>query len=159
MYKLKKTSILLFVLLVISCGKKPIVQELRTNNDDLWWQDSVLSADISISDTSAIYRVSLRIRHTTNYPYSNLYLFRDVLSETQTEYQDTIEITLNTPEGRWVGKGVGALKTINLPYHKNGVKFPRPGDYRFRFYHGMRDEPLRGIKDLALIISSEKNNY
>ena len=58
-----------------------------------------------------------------------------------------------------MGKGVGALKTINLPYHKNGVKFPRPGDYRFRFYHGMRDEPLRGIKDLALIISSEKNNY
>ncbi len=159
MSKLKKTSILLFVLLTISCGKRPIVQELRTNIDDLWWQDSVLSVDISISDTSALYRVSFQIRHTEDYPYSNLYLFRDVLSETQTEYQDTIEITLNTSEGAWVGNGVGALKTINLPYHKNGVKFPRPGDYRFRFYHGMREEPLRGIRNLALIISSEKNNY
>lgn len=144
----------MITLLFFSCGKPPVVQTLISNVDEVWWQDSALSVDVSILDTSAVYRVSLRLRHTSEYPYSNLFLFRDVLSETQTEYRDTVEITLSN-SGSWVGKGIGALKTINLPYHQNGVKFPRPGNYRFVFYHGMRDEPLKGIKDLALVINSE----
>ena len=144
----------MITLLLFSCGNPPIVQTLISNVDEVWWQDSALSVDVSIVDTSAVYRVSFRLRHTSEYPYSNLFLFRDVLSETQTEYQDTVEITLINA-GSWVGKGIGPLKTINLPYHQNGVKFPRPGNYRFVFYHGMRDEPLKGIKDLALVISSE----
>lgn len=154
MFRLKKSYFLLITLLLFSCGKPPVVQTLISNADEVWWQDSALSVDVSIADTSAVYRVSFRLRHTSEYPYSNLFLFRDVLSETQTEYQDTVEITLINA-GSWVGKGIGALKTINLPYHRNGVKFPRPGNYRFVFYHGMRDEPLKGIKDLALVISSE----
>ncbi|CAI8357185.1 MAG: Gliding motility lipoprotein GldH [Owenweeksia sp. TMED14] len=158
MSKVKKGSILLILLLVISCGEKPVAHELRRNVNDLWWQDSVLSVDVSITDTSFLYRVSFRICHTVDYPYSNLYLFRNVLSEKRTEYQDTIEVMLNTPEGNWIGNGVGSLKTIDIPYHKNGVKFPRPGNYRFRFYHGMRDEPLVGIRDLVLTISKEAKN-
>ena len=154
MFRLKKSYFLLITLLLFSCCKPPVVQTLISNADEVWWQDSALSVDVSIADTSAVYRVSFRLRHTSEYPYSNLFLFRDVLSETQTEYQDTVEITLINA-GSWVGKGIGALKTINLPYHRNGVKFPRPGNYRFVFYHGMRDEPLKGIKDLALVISSE----
>ncbi len=154
MFRLKKSYFLLITLLLFSCGNPPVVQTLISNVDEVWWQDSALSVDVSIVDTSAVYRVSFRLRHTSEYPYSNLFLFRDVLSETQTEYQDTVEITL-VNGGSWVGKGIGALKTINLPYHQNGVKFPRPGNYRFVFYHGMRDEPLKGIKDLALVISSE----
>ena len=156
MFRLKKSYFLLITLLLFSCGKPPVVQTLISNADEVWWQDSALSVDVSIADTSAVYRVSFRLRHTSEYPYSNLFLFRDVLSETQTEYQDTVEITLINA-GSWVGKGIGALKTINLPYHRNGVKFPRPGNYRFVFYHGMRDEPLKGIKDLALVISSESS--
>ena len=156
MFRLKKSYFLLITLLLFSCGKPPVVQTLISNADEVWWQDSALSVDVSIADTSAVYRVSFRLRHTSEYPYSNLFLFRDVLSETQTEYQDTVEITLINA-GSWVGKGIGALKTINLPYHRNGVKFPRPGNYRFVFYHGMRDEPLKCIKDLALVISSESS--
>ena len=144
----------MITLLLFSCGKPPVVQTLISNVDEVWWQDSALSVDVSILDTSNIYRVSFQLRHTSEYPYSNLFLFRYVLSETQTEYQDTVEITLSSG-GSWIGKGIGALKTINLPYHQNGVKFPRPGNYRFVFYHGMRDEPLKGIKDLALVIDSE----
>ena len=154
MFRLKKSYFLLITLLLFSCGNPPVVQTLISNVDEVWWQDSALSVDVSIVDTSDVYRVSFRLRHTSEYPYSNLFLFRDVLSETQTEYQDTVEITLINA-GSWVGKGIGALKTINLPYNQNGVKFPRPGNYRFVFYHGMRDEPLKGIKDLALVISSE----
>ncbi|MFL2566649.1 MAG: gliding motility lipoprotein GldH [Schleiferiaceae bacterium] len=156
MFRLKKSYFLLMSLLLFSCGNPPVVQTLISNVDEVWWQDSALSVDISIVDTSAVYRVSFRLRHTSEYPYSNLFLFRDVLSETQTEYQDTVEIRL-VNSGSWVGKGIGPLKTINLPYHQNGVKFPRPGNYRFVFYHGMRDEPLKGIKDLALVISSESS--
>ena len=154
MFRLKKSYFLLITLLLFSCGKPPVVQTLISNVDEVWWQDSALSVDVSILDTSNVYRVSFQLRHTSEYPYSNLFLFRYVLSETQTEYQDTVEIRLSNG-GSWIGKGIGALKTINLPYHQNGVKFPRPGNYRFVFYHGMRDEPLKGIKDLALVIDSE----
>jgi gliding motility-associated lipoprotein GldH len=112
--------------------------------------------DVDVQDTLAVYRVDFQVRHTADYPYSNLYLFREIRSAHQSEYQDTVEVRLADAQGAWYGTGIGALKTLNLPYKQAGLRFPKRGIYRFRFQHGMRDEPLRGIRDFALTIEEEK---
>lgn len=132
------------------------MQTVASFPEDLWYQDSVVTVDVNVTDTQAVYRVSFKIRHNSQYPYSNLYLFREVRSERQTEYQDTVDIRLANEAGAWNGSGVGALKTLELPYRQAGLRFPKPGTYRFRFQHGMRDEPLVGIRDLALTIEKEE---
>ncbi|HAB35175.1 MAG TPA: hypothetical protein DCE58_01095 [Cryomorphaceae bacterium] len=141
---------------MVACGEGPLVQDVTSFSKDTWYQDSVISVDVEVSDTQAVYRVTFQIRHSNSYPYSNLYLFREIRSDRQTEYQDTVDIRLANDRGAWNGSGVGALKTLELPYKQAGLRFPKPGIYRFRFQHGMRDEPLVGIRDFALMIEKEE---
>ncbi|HAB31204.1 MAG TPA: hypothetical protein DCL07_06010 [Cryomorphaceae bacterium] len=138
-----------------SCQKAPLVQHVTTFAHDAWWPDSVITVDVHVTDTLAVYRVAFQIRHSEDYPYSNLYLFREIRSETQTEYQDTVEVRLSNAQGAWYGQGVGALKTLELPFKQAGLRFPKVGNYRFRFQHGMRDTPLHGMRDFALTIEEE----
>lgn len=143
-------------LAALACQEGPLVQSVASFSEDQWYTDSVVTVDVNVTDTQAVYRVSFQIRHTADYPYNNLYLFREIRSANQTEYQDTVEIRLANEAGKWNGSGVGALKTLELPYRQAGLRFPKPGTYRFRFQHGMRDEPLVGIRDFALTIEKEE---
>lgn len=145
-----------FGLAALACQEGPLVQSVTSFSEDQWYQDSVVTVDVNVTDTQAVYRVSFKIRHTADYPYSNVYLFREIRSAHQTEYQDTVDVRLANEAGAWNGGGVGALKTLELPYRQAGLRFPKPGTYRFRFQHGMRDEPLVGIRDIALTIEKEE---
>jgi len=138
--------------LLVACGESPFVQEVVSFSNDAWHQDSIVKIDVNVSDTQTYYRVSFQIRHTNDYPYSNLYLFREIRSETATLEQDTIQIQLANEKGEWLGNGVGDLKTLEIPYKESGLRFPKSGTYRFRFQHGMRDEPLLGIRDFTFTI-------
>jgi gliding motility-associated lipoprotein GldH len=153
-----KSLLVLFALglAALACQEGPLVQSVTSFSEDQWYQDSVIHVDVNVTDTQAVYRVSFQIRHSNAYPYSNLYLFREIRSAHQTEYQDTVDIRLANEAGAWNGSGVGALKTLELPYRQAGLRFPKPGTYRFRFQHGMRDEPLVGIRDFALTIEKEE---
>ena len=144
------------LLVLVGCQEAPLVQSVTSFSEDTWYADSAIVVDVDIQDTLAVYRVDFQVRHTSDYPYSNLYLFREIRSAHQSEYQDTVEVRLADAQGTWYGTGIGALKTLNLPYKQAGLRFPKRGIYRFRFQHGMRDEPLRGIRDFALTIEEEK---
>jgi gliding motility-associated lipoprotein GldH len=149
-------SFLSLGLIFVSCGEGPLVEHVTSFSEDTWYQDSVITVDVHVRDTQSVYRVSFKVRHSNSYPYSNLYLFREIRSDRQTEYQDTVDIRLANASGAWNGSGIGALKTLELPYKQAGLRFPKPGMYRFRFQHGMRDEPLIGIRDFALTIEKEE---
>lgn len=149
-------SFLALGLFLVGCGEGPLVQHVTSFSGDTWYQDSVITVDVQVRDTQSVYRVSFKVRHSNSYPYNNLYLFREIRSDRQTEYQDTVDIHLANDRGTWIGSGIGALKTLELPYKQAGLRFPKPGMYRFRFQHGMRDEPLIGIRDFALTIEKEE---
>ncbi|MDG1252783.1 MAG: gliding motility lipoprotein GldH [Schleiferiaceae bacterium] len=153
---INKWSALLWIWAFTSCQEAPLVQSVQSFAHDDWYADSVLVVDVNVTDSLAVYRVEFQIRHSSDYPYSNLYLFREIRSESKSEYQDTVEVRLSDAQGKWYGSGIGALKTLVLPYKQAGLRFPKPGTYRFRFQHGMRDHPLHGIRDFALTIEREE---
>jgi gliding motility-associated lipoprotein GldH len=153
--RLSKWSLLLWIWAFSSCQEAPLVQSVYSFHHDDWYADSAIVVDVNVTDSLAVYRVEFQVRHHAEYPYSNLYLFREIRSESQTEYQDTVEIRLSDAQGNWYGTGIGALKTLVLPYKQAGLRFPKTGMYRFRFQHGMRDQPLHGIRDFALTIEKE----
>ena len=142
---------------VASCGPKPdFALEHKLHGAD-WHQDSLLLFEVNIEDTTQDYRVMMVLAYGVDYPYQNAYLFRDILSEAQTEYQDTVELTLAKPDGQWTGRGYSSVKTLELPYLDQLVRFPMKGRYIFRFKQGMRDEPLHGIQSLSLMLYPETN--
>jgi gliding motility-associated lipoprotein GldH len=118
--------------------------------NESWHADSVLSFTIPIESVDETYAVNVKMRHNANYPFANLYMFRSITSSNGIEYQDTVNFTVADARGKWLGKGVGELKTMVWPYRANTIKFNTPGKYTFTLQQGMRVEELKGVTDIGL---------
>lgn len=108
---------------------------------------------MTIPDSIKIYNLSFNVRNEGRYPYSNLWLFVKVTPPKGKILNDTIELTLSSPEGKWLGSGLGDLYDMKYPF-KTSVFFPSAGYYRFEIRQGMRTENgyLNGIHDFGMTL-------
>jgi len=153
-------SIFLLPLLLLffsSCGEEPFYEEYISVNDAGWIADSIASFELEVDDTVSAYRVVLTFRANNDYPHSNLYLFREILSEDGLEYRDTANFILADPYGKWLGDGMGELKTFARLFRRQPLRFNKKGTYRFRLEQAMRVDTLKGIKDIGISIYKEAN--
>lgn len=149
---LKRASSLVFVfLLAAGCGKSPMYDASKALKVG-WHSDSVLTFEVPVKDINSFYYVSMKVRHNADYPYQNLYLFRTISSATGLEYQDTVDLTLADDRGKWLGEGIGELKTMAFAYGRGELRFTNMGKYTFTIQQGMRDTLLPGITDVGLTI-------
>ncbi len=145
----------LFVLIFggIACTPSDVLfQEFTDVPSAGWERDSAIQFDLAIDDTVQPYVVLVTVRHTDEYPFRNCYLGRQVIGAHGIEYQDTVEIQLADAQGKWLGQGVGGIKTLTVPFRAQAVSFQKPGLYRFRFAHVMRETPLPGIRSIGLSV-------
>lgn len=150
--RIAKFILPLLVVLMISCGQEEIYNEYVHIPESGWNKDSVINFDVIVSDTSVYYGVVVQFRHNTDYPYQNLWLNREISINGDKIYSDHVDYTLGLPTGEWIGDGFGALKSLEMPYKKNALRFNAPGTYRFTFEHGMRDDVLTGLEDFGIRI-------
>lgn len=155
--RIAKLILPVLVLFLISCGEEEVYNEYVQVPESGWSQDSTLHFDVVISDTTLYYGVIVQFRHNTDYPYQNLWLNRDISINGTSMYSDHVDYKLGLPTGEWIGEGFGALKSLELPYKRNALRFNNPGTYRFTFQHGMRDEVLTGIEDFGIRIITLKD--
>ncbi|MCL6102686.1 MAG: gliding motility lipoprotein GldH, partial [Bacteroidetes bacterium] len=144
---------LLFVglVLLLSCNRNSVFSDYRTLKGSEWHQDSILTFDMTVPDSTKIYNLFLDVRNEGRYPYSNLWLFVKIIPPKGKVVNDTIELTLANPEGKWLGYGLGDLYDMKYPY-KQTTFFPNAGYYRFEVRQGMRTEDgvLKGIHDFGI---------
>jgi len=154
-----KYAVLFFgcVVMLNSCNKKSVFSDYRALKGSKWHQDSVLIFDMTVPDSTKIYNLFLDVRNEGKYNYSNLWLFVKIIPPKGRSINDTIELSLATPEGKWLGYGLGDLYDMKYPY-KQTTFFPAAGYYRFEVRHGMRTEDgiLKGIHDFGITL--ERSN-
>ena len=145
------------VVMLNSCNRKSIFSDYRALKGSKWHQDSVLIFDMTVPDSTKIYNLFLNVRNEGKYNYSNLWLFVKIIPPRGRAINDTIELSLATPEGKWLGYGLGDLYDMKYPY-KQTTFFPQTGYYRFEVRQGMRNEDgvLKGIHDFGFTL--EKSN-
>ena len=56
------------------------------------------------------YNYEIKLRHTIEYKYQNLYVFLNLIYKNKQEIKDTIEIILAEKNGKWTGFGVGYIR-------------------------------------------------
>lgn len=150
----------LLMALLWACDSPPMYEEYVELPEKGWYRDSSLTFTVDIEDTSSAYQVVWYLRNNDNYEYSNIWLFRSVTSERGTEFGDTAEFYLADPYGKWLGKGVGELKTNTWPFKKQLLRFNRTGEYTFSLQQAMRTDYLQGVENVGLGIYKidEKEN-
>jgi len=141
-------------LILISCDPNMVYDEYVHMEDGIWkWTDArEFRADIT--DTISLHNIYLQIRHSVEYPMSNLYMFVHVKGPTGQILTDTINMILAAPDGRWNGSGTGKLRELQLLY-RSQAQFGKSGTYVFTIEQGMRNPELP-VTDLGVRI--ERSN-
>lgn len=147
---MKRYVSLILLLLLASCGKKVVLDELYSFKNLTWHLDSAIIAQWEPNDSEEAVFMSMYIRHSTDYPYNNIYLFRSIESTQGIEYTDTVNVALANPLGVWNGSGMSNLKTIEIPIGKGAVRFRNDERYTLKIIQGMRDTLLYGIQDVGV---------
>lgn len=115
-----------------------------------WFKDSTITFEVPIEDTLADYQIVWHLRNNDDYEFSNIFLFRSVNSDRGGEFGDTAEFVLADAYGKWLGKGVGELKTNTWPFKDGILRFNRSGNYIFTLQQAMRVDHLIGVEDVGL---------
>jgi gliding motility-associated lipoprotein GldH len=144
--------VMMATLLLFSCDRGMIYDHFETMEDGTWgWRDA-REFDVEVSDTISLHNIYLQVRHTVEYPMSNLYMFVYVKSPEGQLLKDTVNIQLARPDGKWIGRGSGHMKELSLLYRKQ-TRFGEPGVYTFTLEQGMRNPELP-VTDIGIRIVS-----
>lgn len=147
---LKNPLIVFLLSLCSACTPETVFEKYRELPAETWNRYHAIEFITHIPD-SGLYRVQLRLRHTTDYGMTDLWCLISARSILQTEFRDTLDMKIAEPEGRWIGKGE-YMKTVEQDIGTKPVFLP-PGRIVFRIRQGMPAENLKGIKNIGLRIS------
>jgi len=139
----------LLLLFNAGCGRDAFYESFSQTTEETWSIDNPKEFEVKIDNNTVNYRLIFTIRNTTDYPYSNLYLFFTTINPNGTSTRDTIECLLADRSGRWLGSGSGKIRESRFLIREQ-FAFPDTGNYRFILEQGMRDEHLHGITDVGL---------
>ena len=131
-----------------SFNKRTVIPEAE------WAMENRIAFDVNIDDTINGYIFGMELRHLENYRYSNLFVFLHTTMPNGNHMRDTIECTLATPEGRWIGKSSGSMRDLRVPLNTQ-LQFPLKGNYHFEIEQAMREPVLKGISDIGIFIEKQ----
>lgn len=154
---MKHTSNLFLILIIgslftVSCDRNQVYNSFTKMEDGNWSWDEPVIFEPEISDTAQNCDILIQLRHTTDYPLSNLYMFVHVDGPSGQRMTDTINFILARKSGEWIGKGIGHLREIGYMY-KREARFPENGTYRFTVEQAMRLEEVP-VTEVGLLINS-----
>jgi len=127
--------------LLISCNNNVVYDKFISTGDTGWTWNDPFEFRVDINDTVSLNNLYIQIRHTVDYPMSNLYVFVDVKGPSGQSLTDTVNFILAEQDGKWLGSGIGKIRELRFLYRKNTV-FKDPGEYIFKLEQGMRSSDL-----------------
>lgn len=119
--------------------------------DHSWQYDFHPSFTVHISDTAARYNITVTLRHTSAYPFSNLWLLVYAGFTGQKPVSQRVELPLADTQGRWLATGMDGIYEHRIPIQRD-ARFDKAGDYHFSFEQNMRINPLPDIMSVGLRI-------
>ena len=143
------------IFIFISCDNSIVFEEYKNFKNKKWNTDSAALFNYYVSDTTNQNRIKIKLRHTVDYEFQNLFLF------IETDILDTVELVLANKEGMWYGKGIGDVREFDFEYQQEKL-FSKKGDYVFKIEQAMRYGVVEKIQVLnnviAVGVSIEKLN-
>jgi len=139
-----------FVILLTACDSEMVYDHYISAESGMWKWNDVAVFEMEISDTTSLNNIYLQVRHSTNYPMSNLYMFVNVKGPGGQFRRDTVNMILAGPDGNWMGRGSGNLRELRLLY-RSQTRFGVSGTYNFSIEQAMRKAELP-VSDVGLRI-------
>ena len=150
----KKVVFVLLATVLCACNSNLEHSEYTSLNNGTWKVNDTLKFNFSTTDTLARRNVFINVRNDNSYEFSNLFLITEMESPDGETAVDTLEYEMASPDGSWLGKGMGSVKESKLWLREN-IVFPDSGVYNFKVSHAMRKDGdvsaiLKSLRDFAM---------
>ena len=139
------------LLLIWACGEGFDFEKKQTIGNKGWAYSDVLDFDLNIADTTTIYNIYLEIEHATDYSKQNLYTLIHTKFPSGERLKEQVSLELADKRGKWNGNCSSSSCTLRIPIQE-GAFFSQAGQYTFSVEQYMRQNPLAGIKSIALML-------
>jgi gliding motility-associated lipoprotein GldH len=155
---MKRKSSFIFILLVSlvfsACEKPPTFEKSYAFSKKQWNQQVKPTFTVAIMDTSKEYDFVLTIRTTTDYKYSNLWMYWNTKTPDGQKAREPFEVKIANSDGSWIGKKTGTI-VENALYFKRR-KMPLKGKYIFTLEQGITNSSIDEILDVSLLVQEVK---
>ncbi|MFZ1331986.1 MAG: gliding motility lipoprotein GldH [Flavobacteriales bacterium] len=145
--------------LLLGCTEGVVFQADVPIPNGTWDRNFQPEFAFDIADTISQHDVFIDVRHTGDYPFSDLFLFIDLKGPGGKEMRDTVQCLLADPMGRWYGKGTGFISADRYQakvLYKLHNRFPANGRYSLKLEQAMRTEVLEGVLDIGVSVERSK---
>lgn len=115
-------------------------------DDNGWQYGDTLVYEFVPRDSMVCGDITLSLRHTNDYIYSNIFL-EVTVADSLSIMRDTLAITLADDFGRWYGRGIGTDFQVSDTVARN-TTLRRPVKIGVR--HIMRDEVLGNVEQVGI---------
>ncbi len=151
---LSNSVVLVIGLILSSCGETPFYKEVYSFENREWAQDVKPSYEVDIKDIKKEYDFTLSLRVTTDYEFSNLWVFMKTIAPDGSTAREPFEIQITNEDGSWVGEKSGTMVTTNLYFRKR--QLPLKGKYKFTIEQGITASKINEVLDLTFTIDGVK---
>lgn len=157
---IKKTIAIssLTFLVLLGCGEgSQYYKESHSFSDHSWELKETPTFKVDIKDTSETYDFNFILRTSTDFAYSNLWVFLTTTLPDGKSERRPYEFKITDDKGRWLGNSTGTV--VETPMTFAQMKLPKPGTYQFKVEQGITIPKVKEVIDLTLTInpSTAKN--
>ncbi len=159
MHSVKFTDrlILCFVFIVFfsRCTVVPVIDQWKNLKNYEWAKNKPLEIPVIITDTNFYYTLSINLRVTNDYKYSNLWIKLSEMDPVGVTKSQNIMLTLSDHRGKWTGHNLGHIISFRIPALKDKV-YLKTGKYRYRLEQFMRDPVLKEVVSVGLQLEKQQ---
>ncbi|MBI2259011.1 MAG: gliding motility lipoprotein GldH [Flavobacteriia bacterium] len=148
---MKISFILSLLLLISSCQEKVFYTKTYSFNKNVWSRKVLPKFAIDIKDTLSSYDFNISFRSTTDYSYSNCWIFIYSISPDKKKSKEAFEIKFAREDGTWIGKKTGSIVEHKITFPNK--KFPMKGKYQFIIEQAVIQKELKELLDITFIVN------
>ncbi len=151
-----RNSILIILLsaILFSCGEQPLYEKIVAFDDREWKLDVKPTFSFEVTDISKEYDFILSLRTSTDYQFSNLWIFMKTITPDGTIAREPFEIVITNDDGSWVGEKSGSV--VTTPLYFRSRKLPKKGKYTFIIEQGITQSKVDQVLDLTFRVEESK---
>lgn len=154
MKKRNKAGILFGLAFLVSCESAPTFEKSYVFDNKEWKQDVKPSFTVDIKDASKEYDFVLTLRTTTEYKFSNLWVYMNTKTPNGEKAREPFELKITNPDGSWIGNKTGTIVENSLNFKRR--KLPLKGKYTFVLEQGITESKIDQVLDIGLVVTEAK---
>ncbi len=135
------------VLFFLGCQSDEIPVGANSFSENKWDQKVKPSFELELSDTVSVFDFFITLRNTTDYKYSNLFIYVEEIPPFGPSYRTRHEIPIANPDGSWIGDKTGTI--IENKYLVKRGKVPFIGKYKYIIEQAITDQEVTEVLDIS----------